>query len=609
MRRRDVCSWILLVSSVALAALLVSCGGASQTTSPPVTTAPQTTAPATTGPAPTTTGAGQPKYGGTLTYALAADPTYFDSGARPGGTALAGTVYEQYLTLDWTRGKGGSGVTDFATGANYVEDHFGLMLCEGWKMPEVGVWIFQIRQGVHYQVTNTDAGRLMNGRQMTVDDVVSSWNRLKADKRSWGNVSQPAIMKAASIEKTGAWEVTVKTPVEPWTSFTWVVYGAGFLRQYPPEVVAKYGDVQDWHNAVGTGPFILLDYVPGSSLTYKKNLNYWGTDPAGPGKGNKLPYADNLKELVIPDLSTRLAAFRTAKVDFLTDVVLDDATGLQKANPELEYVTYMSNNPWVIGMRADKTGKPFSDVRVRQALMLATDFRAFARDLFKEQADIDMWPVNKSVGSLYQPLSEMPQSVQDLFQYNPDKAKQLLKDAGYPSGFKASVITTSAAERIDEMSVFKSMWAKVGVELTIEPKETAVFSSISTGRTHEDMIYRSMFQTFSIQLFLSGLRGTSTFNSSYVDDPIGSVPFIEDCYTRLQKNVFVDNAAAYQAYKDLKPFILEQAYYIPRPTPYTYIFWWPWLKNYYGQANVNTLPFGFAKFLWVDQELKASLKK
>ncbi len=105
------------------------------------------------------------------------------------------------------------------------------------------------------------------------------------------------------------------------------------------------------------------------------------------------------------------------------------------------------------------------------------------------------------------------------------------------------------------------------------------------------------------------MRGTSTFNSSYVDDPIGSVPFIEDCYARLQKNIFVDNLAAYKAYKDLKPFILEQAYYIPRPTPYTYVFWWPWLDNYYGQANTNTLPFGFAKFLWVDQDLKDTLEK
>ena len=599
--------YLLLICTIIVGLLLSSCKPGPETTSHETTTTAATETKTTT--ITQTTSALTPKYGGTITYALAAEPTYFDSGARSGGSAVGGTVYEQYLTLDWARGKAGSGVTDYSAGANFVEDHFGLALCESYEMPAVGVWVLQIRQGVHYQVTGTEAGRLMNGRQMTADDVVSSWNRLKADKRSWGNVSQPKVMNAASIEKTGAWEVTIKTPLEPWTSFTWVVYGAGFLRHYPPEVVAKYGDVQDWHNAVGTGPFILLDYVTGSSLKYKKNPEYWGTDPVGPGKGNKLPYVDNVKELIITDLSTRLSALRTGKVDFMTDIVLDDATGLITSNPEMEYLTYASNNPWVIGMRADQPGKPFSNVKVRQALILATDFESIKKDLFKNQAEIDMWPVNKSVGSLYQPLSEMPQNVQDLYKYNPDRAKQLMEEAGYPDGFKAQVICTTAAERIDELSVFKDMWAKIGIELQIEPKETAVYSSIANGRIQEDMIYRSMFQTFSIQLFLSGLRGTSTFNSSYVNDPVGSVPFIEDVYTKLQSNVFVKNQVAYDAYKSLKPFILEQAYYVPRPTPYTYIFWWPWLKNYYGQANTNTIAFGFLKYLWIDRDLKEQLGK
>ncbi len=598
-----------LVCGVIAALLMVSCGAQNtQTTSVSPTTS-KTASPTNPTPTPSATAPSveSPRYGGTLIDVLTADPTMFDSGARSGGTALGGTVYEAYLTMDWTRGPAGSGITNLTTGANYVEDHLGLMLAEAWSMPQVGVWKLQIRRGVHYQQTNTDAGRLMNGREMTVDDVVSSWNRLKADPRSWGNVSQPAIMKASSIEKTGQWEVTIKTPVEPWTSFTWVVYGAGFLRQYPPEVVAKYGDVQDWRNSVGTGPFILLDFVPGSSLTFKKNPNYWGTDPVGPGKGNQLPYADAYKQLVIPDLSTRLAALRTGKIDFMSDIVLDDAATLMKANPDMKYVSSLSNNPWVIGMRRDKADNPLSNVKVRQALMLATDFEAFKKDLFKGQADIDIYPVNKQVASLYAPLTEMPQTLQDLFKYSPDKAKQLLRDAGYPNGFKTSVVTVNTAERIDELSIFKGMWAKVGIDLTIDPKESGVYTSIANARSHENMIYRSPFQTFSIQLFLSGLRGSSTFNGSYVDDPIGSDSFIEERYNRLQQNIFVDNPAAYKAYRELKPYVLENVFYIPRPTPYTYVFWWPWLNNYYGQGTPTMMPFGLAKFFWIDQALKQQM--
>jgi len=66
-----------------------------------------------------------------------------------------------------------------------------------------------------------------------------------------------------------------------------------------PEAVKKWGDVRDWHHAVGTGPFILKAFVPDGSATLIKNPNYWGFDERYPQ--NKLPYVDKLKLLIIPD--------------------------------------------------------------------------------------------------------------------------------------------------------------------------------------------------------------------------------------------------------------------------------------------------------------------
>jgi peptide/nickel transport system substrate-binding protein len=230
--------------------------------------------------------------------------------------------------------------------------------------------------------------------------------------------------------------------------------------------------------------------------------------------------------------------------------------------------------------------------------MLATYFNAFKDDYYAGNAEIDVYPVNNSVVPFYQPLSEMPESVQSLFRYDPDRAKQLLTDAGYPNGFKAHILVAGTTQ-IDEVSIFKDMWAKVGVELVFDTMETGAFNAVAMARSHEDLIYRSMFQTFSIQLFLSGLRGKSTFNSSYVNDPAGSDPYIEARYQSIQDNIFKNPSVAYQAYKELKPYVLEQAFYIPRPTPYTYSVWWPWLKNYDGQ--------GFLKYNWIDQDLKKSM--
>ncbi|MDE0450015.1 MAG: ABC transporter substrate-binding protein [Spirochaetaceae bacterium] len=71
----------------------------------------------------------------------------------------------------------------------------------------------------------------------------------------------------------------------------------------------------DWRNLVGTGPYELVDWVEGSSLSYTKNPNYWAFDEKYPD--NRLPYIDEIVWLVMPEESTRLAAFRSGQIDYL----------------------------------------------------------------------------------------------------------------------------------------------------------------------------------------------------------------------------------------------------------------------------------------------------
>ena len=66
----------------------------------------------------------------------------------------------------------------------------------------------------------------------------------------------------------------------------------------------------------------------GSSVTYTRNPNYWEKDPIGPGKGNQLPYLDGIRDLVIPDLSTRISALRTGKIDAMASVTAEDTQTL-----------------------------------------------------------------------------------------------------------------------------------------------------------------------------------------------------------------------------------------------------------------------------------------
>ena len=102
----------------------------------------------------------------------------------------------------------------------------------------------------------------------------------------------------------------------------------------PREVIEKYGDAQDFKNAVGTGPFILEDYVSETFFNFIKNPNYWGYDERHPD--NKLPYVDSVKALIIPDNSTAYVALRTGKIDIIEGVQWWQADSLMRTNPEFQ---------------------------------------------------------------------------------------------------------------------------------------------------------------------------------------------------------------------------------------------------------------------------------
>ncbi|MBI2851255.1 MAG: ABC transporter substrate-binding protein, partial [Chloroflexi bacterium] len=524
--------WPAVSALMTLSLAIVACAPAATPTAPPTPPAPVTPvtpAAPTIPPAPTQEkpqqeavkpGPEVPKYGGAITVAITSDPTNFDPGTKRSGGGLTGTVYEKFLNTDWTRGPAGSGVTKLVSDGSSLEDFWAPRLAESWKMPQQGVWILQVRQGMRWQPVNSEAGRLMNSRQVTADDFVSSFNRLMKAPETWIRFGVPLVWQTATIEKTGPWEVTIRTPEDYMTAFVWLIgAGGGFEYLYPPEVAAKYGDMGNWRNAVGTGPFMLVDYVPGSQFVFVKNPVYWEKDPVGPGKGNQLPYLDSFRELIIPDLSTRQAALRTGKLDLLDGVVKVDKESLMKTTPKLENMKYLVASPWVIAMKQAVAGKPFNDVRVRQALMLATDFDALKNDYFGGEAEVLVWPVNSEIGALYQPLSEMPESVQALYRYNPDKAKQLLKEAGYPNGFKTSVVINGVAERIDELSIYAGMWAKVGIELKIDVKEAGAYSAMGgVARSYEDMLYKSLSGGFVGQMYFRYFRGGSLSNPSAIND-------------------------------------------------------------------------------------------
>ncbi|MFC2009954.1 ABC transporter substrate-binding protein, partial [Chloroflexota bacterium] len=369
----------------------------------------------------------------------------------------------------------------------------------------------------------------------------------------------------------------------------------------PPDTTEMYGDQNEWELSNGTGPFMLTDYVVGSSLTYERNPNYWETNPAGLGKGDQLPYFDGIVQLLITDLSSQQAAFRTGQVDRLNAVTWEDAELLLSQRPDMVASKSYGRNYIPTG-RVDKLDLPFQYREVRRALNLAVDQQEIVDKYYQGNAFLMGWPFydNLAAADFYTPLEEMPASVQELFTQDIDKAKELLDSVGYGEGFKTEIACISS--QVDFLSMIREYLLEINVDMEIKPLENSVFNSVKAARTHEEMIY--LATTF--------YWGPWLMHETRVDSS-GCASYWEDeeslrVYDIINRNLGTNDALWVKELHDVVPHLLDEAWGIFVPAPYLYNMWWPWLKNYYGCVSGGYAQGSqYIRYGWIDTDLKASM--
>jgi len=513
---------------------------------------------------------------------------------------------------DWARGPAGGygkNETDWLSDNDIWDLKIGFIAeSNKWSIDEAkneGTLVYQIRKGIHWGLNpKSEASRLVNGREFTTDDAVYNLKRCITDPLLYV-YGRNVELRTANITKTGPQEITIKLPLSSLASgisrFGDAVY---FV---PPEVVAKYTNLQDWRNAVGTGAFMVSEFVPGSSITLIRNPNFWMTDPVGPGKGNQLPYLDGLKMLIIPDNSTRFAALRVGKVDFMPTVTVDDADQTMALVPQLKWKMSPSNQGrgTPCFMRTDKA--PFNDVKVRRAMTMSIDYQTILKNLYKGRGQALTWPysyVPDYADLVFKGLDdpELPATVKELFSYNVEKAQSLLKEAGYPSGFKTSVLLSSASSaQVDYYAIIKDYWSKIGIDLRLDIRENAAVANIQNARTHEALTpYTSGPAAAWWQC--AKISGELT-NLSMLNDPI-----INTAVVKIQRTVLDNEKEAKRLYKDLmKTYVLDQAFVVPNVESNYYYFWWPWVKNYSGEYTIGYDDPIWPQYIWYDDVLKKSM--
>jgi len=345
---------------------------------------------------------------------------------------------------------------------------------------------------------------------------------------------------------------------------------------------------------------MMMDYVPGSSITFAKNPGYFMVDPMH--KENQIPYIDGFKQLIIPDASTRLAAFRTGKIDFMQGLVLEDFKQQIKQNPKIEYAKRLGAMVSLIG-RMDKPELPFKDLKVRLAMNLAVDRQAILAGLYQGDGILMGWPWYpiKEHEKVYIPLDKLPAAAQEMFTYNPDKAKQLLKEAGYPNGFKTEVMAISS--QVDNLSILKDYLAKVNIDMSIKVVDTGTYNNMHRLRTFPEMIYRGAKMYF-IPWMMHEIRQESFDDVAYFE-----APETRAAYDQVIQYLGKDDAKCWQVLKDITPFMIaNDPVGIYMPVPYNYSVWWPWLQNFFNATGIGYWePNTSFMYHWIDQDMKKAM--
>lgn len=452
---------LLAIASLWLAAC--SPAPAAQPTAAPPTAAPaaatEAPAAATEAPAATATEAPAaaateapaaaanacPKMGGEVVYGLRSDPVSLAPFGILLGIAHEGKElgYDSLLAYD--------------KDLNIVP-----ALAESWENVDENTWEFKLKQGIKFH----------NGKELKAEDVVYSLT-LGADATSVDKAAASvAGFKAAitNVEAVDDYTVRITTDGPDATVPGWFAWSRWSVIA-PKDV---YSQIQPTVEMDGTGPYKLVEYVQNDRVVYERNPDFWGE-----GQG----CLDKITLKVIPDEAARIAALRAGEID-ITEVVSYDTARPLENDPNITVMTGTKGENRVMQITAKGDGKPWDDIRVRQAISMAINRQGMIDNIYGGKAALtasipEGWG---NYGLTQEELAENP-----YIKYDPEGAKALLTEAGYGDGFDLDLII-SAGEYTTIGEVIKENLAEVGINVNLVPNESAQFSANYSAGEFESLL-------------------------------------------------------------------------------------------------------------------------
>ena len=430
----------------------------------------------------------------TLTMSLAAAPTSVDPHYHTFGPNETLDIHVFDL------------LTDFDAGM-----HLQPALATSWKLIDDTTWEFKLRAGVKFH----------NGADFTAEDVAYTIDRV------------PTV-----VNSPGSFTVYTKpvTRVEIIDPLTIRMHTAGVFPLLPtsmsqvfiiPHGLGKWPATEDFNsgkNAIGTGPYRMLSYKSGDRVELERNDSWWGPKP----------HWQHVTMRMIPNDAARSAALLAGDVQFIEFVPPADATRMRSdkrvALAETDSLRFVylwldrsrqGDEPFVSGPDGEKLGRnPFNDLRVRQALSMAINRPLIVERIMENEAT----PTGQFLAAgaySHVPGLEAPK-------YDPERAKALLADAGYPNGFRLTLHGPND-RYVNDAKIIQAigqMWSRIGVQTTVDAMtwtsyigraSRQEFSAyllawgIATGEASDPL--RALIETFSTE------KGVGSVNRARYSNP------------------------------------------------------------------------------------------
>jgi peptide/nickel transport system substrate-binding protein len=313
------------------------------------------------------------------------------------------------------------------------------LLATEWNQLDDTTWEFKLRDDVTFH----------DGTAFNAEAVKATFDRLLDPTVASPRAVVFKMVKEVKVVDDYTIQFLLTEPFSPLLSIL-ASHEGGIIN---PKTIEKYGKsiIQEPN---GTGPFVFESWTPGQEITFNKNEKYWG-DKA---KVDKVVFK------VVPEETTRISMLETGEAHIAEPLSVTMKSTVEASKASKVYRSEGYGTEYV-GFNVQKA--PFNDVRVRKAIAHAVEMDAIIDGVFNNIGKKANTLLGSKVFGYHDGLKA--------YEYNLNEAKRLLTEAGYPNGFKTSLITMDSKERINLAEVLQSQLKGIGIKVNIQVLEYGTF--------------------------------------------------------------------------------------------------------------------------------------